>query len=210
MPRAAKNPASGLTPQQEEFARACVILGSPARAYRKAYDASKMSQSSVWRECSSLLDRPVIAARVARLTEIADKAAEVSVERIARELARIAFFDPRDLFDETGRPVPINELPEDTARVIAGLDVEALYEQVEGSKVKVGDIRKYKIANKITALEVLAKWKKMLIDRMEVGKKGAFDDLSDEELAKETNAAIDAAIRSGKLKVLQKPKQARG
>ena len=132
------------------------------------------------------------------------------MERIARELARIAFFDPRDLFDETGRPVPINELPEDTARVIAGLDVEALYEQVEGSKVKVGDIRKYKIANKITALEVLAKWKKMLIDRMEVGKKGAFDDLSDEELAKETNAAIDAAIRSGKLKVLQKPKQARG
>ena len=208
MGRAAKNPASGLTPQQEEFAQACVTLGSPARAYRKVYDASKMSQNAVWATCSDLLAKPVIATRVARLTEIADKAAEVDVARIAREMVRVAFFDPREMFDEEGRPLPIHELPEDAARVIAGLDVEALYAQVDGAKTQVGNVRKYKIANKLQALELLAKWKKMLIDRAEVGKPGQFDALTDEQLAKETKVAIEEAIRAGKVEVISK--RARG
>ena len=208
MPRAAKNPVSGLTPQQEEFAQACVTLGSPARAYRKAYDASKKTQSTVWNDAYALLADSKIGARVARLTEIADKAAEVDVARIAREMVRVGFFDPRDMFDEEGRPLPIHELPEDVARVIAGLDVEALYARVDGAKTQVGNVRKYKIANKLQALELLAKWKKMLIDRAEVGKPGQFDALTDEQLAKETKVAIEEAIRAGKVEVISK--RARG
>ena len=202
MPRAAKNPASGLTPQQEEFAQACVTLGSPARAYRKCYEASKKSQHTVWSEVGDLLKKPAIAARVQQFTEVANKAAEVTVERIARELVRVALFDPRQLFDEEGRPVPINELPEDAARAIAGVDVEALYAQVDGGKAKIGNIRKYRIASKLQALEILAKWKRMLIDRAEVGKPGQFDALSDKDLAAETKRAIEEAIRAGKVEVL--------
>lgn len=196
MPRAAKNPTTGLTEKQEAFAMECIRLGSPARAYRKVYEAGKMSQVQVWTEARSLLAVPQIATRVAHFQEVADKTADVTVERIARELCRIAFFDPRELFDEEGRPVPIDELPEDTARVIAGLDVEALFAVEDGAKAKIGQIRKYKIASKLTALEVLAKWKKMLIDRVETGRPGDFARLSDDELDKHIaaeRAAVEAA-----------------
>lgn len=202
MPRAAKNPITGLTEKQEAFAMECVRLGSPARAYRKVYEAGKMTQWQVWTEARSLLAVPQIAARVNHFQDVANNAADVTVERIARELCRIAFFDPRELFDEEGRPVPIDELPEDTARVIAGLDVESLFAVENGAKAKVGQIRKYKIANKITALEVLAKWKRMLVDRVETGKPGDFDRLSNDDLDKHIaaeKAALDA-INSAKLR----------
>lgn len=177
MGRAAKNPATGMTELQESFAFECVRLGSPTRAYRKVYEAGKMTQTTVWKEAHKLLGDEKIASRVKHLQEVADKAADVTIEKIARELARIAFFDPRGLFDDDGNPVPISDLPEDTARVLAGLDVEDLFERdEEGRRLKVGSFKKYKIANKITALEVLAKWKKMLVEQVEHGKPGQFAD----------------------------------
>ena len=36
---------------------------------------------------------------------------QVTVARIVRELALIAFFDPASLYDESGRLLPVNELP---------------------------------------------------------------------------------------------------
>ena len=180
MGRAAKKPGTGLTEKQEGFALECVRLGSPARAYRKCYDAEKMTQTSVWSEVNGLLANPIVAAKVRELTEVARKKLNVTVERIAVELARVAFFDPRELFDETGNPVPINELPEDAARVIAGLDVEDLFERdADGNRTKTGMVKKYKLSNKLTALEVLAKWQKMLIDRVETGKPGEFAESED-------------------------------
>lgn len=187
MPRAAKKPGTGLTEKQEAFTFQCVRLGSPARAYRKVYNATRMSQHAVWQEVNDLLRNPAIATRVAHFTAIADRAADVSVEKIARELTRVAFFDPREIFDEDGNPIPINELPEDAARVIAGLDVEALYaKDADGVRARAGNVLKYKIANKITALEILAKWKQMMVERHEIGKPGDFA-RSPEEL--------DASIR---------------
>ena len=205
MARAAKKPGTGLTEKQSAFAFECVRLGSPARAYRKVYEASKMSQHSVWSEVGDLLANPAIAARVSELTEIAEKKIEVSIERIAVELARVAFFDPRELFDDDGNPVPINELPEDAARVIAGLDVEDLFERdAEGNRLKTGLVKKYKLSNKLTALEVLAKWKKMLIDRVETGKPGEFTE-SEDELERRVKERM---VRLGMAKVIPLGKKA--
>lgn len=203
MPRAAKKPGSGMTEQQEAFALECIRLGNPARAYRKVYEAGKMSQPTVWKEAYKLLDDEKIASRVQHYQEVADRAADVTVEKIARELARIAFFDPRDLFDDDGNPLPISDLSEDTARVLAGLDVEDLFDRDEdGRRLKVGTVKKYKIANKLTALEVLAKWKRMLVDRVETGAPGDFSKMSDEEVEAEAREALEIAVKQGKVKVL--------
>ena len=45
---------------------------------------------------------------------------ELSAERTMREIARLSYFDPRKLFDETGAPLPITELDDDTAAALAG------------------------------------------------------------------------------------------
>ena len=202
MGRAARNRITGLTEKETTFAIELVRRGDGARAYRAAYDAQNMTQSAVWTEVKRLLDNPTLAAKVAELQAIADKKLAVSVERIALELARIAFFDVRELFDDEGRPVPISDLPEDVARVIAGLDVESLFEGRGEDREQVGVVRKYKLPNKIQALEVLAKWKKMLIDRSEVGKPGEFEKQTTEELEQEARELLQNAIKGGFVKAL--------
>lgn len=80
----------------------------------------------------------------------------LSTERTLQEVARLAYFDPRKLFDETGRPKPLHELDDDTAAAIAGLEVVDKYEKpVAGAQGgNVATVLKYKLANKAGALEI--------------------------------------------------------
>ena len=78
-------------------------------------------------------------------------------ERVSLEVARLAFFDPRKMFTARGDPIPLSELDDDTAAAIAGLDVLESYEGSGEDRVLVGHIKKYKIADKNSALERAAK-----------------------------------------------------
>lgn len=78
-------------------------------------------------------------------------------ERISLEVARLAFFDPRKMFNAKGDPIPISELDDDTAAAIAGLDVLEEYEGSGPERRLVGYVKKYKIADKNSALERGAK-----------------------------------------------------
>ena len=203
MGRAAKDPETGVTAQQERFAAELVKTGRPMVAYRRAYDASKMSPEAISANANDLINTTAIALRIQHYRQIAVRRLEVTVERIAEELARIGFFDPRELFDDDGHPIPISELPEDAARVIAGIDVEDLFERdEEGRRTKVGQVLKYKLASKQPALETLAKWRKMLIERSESGKPGAFDHMTDEEVEAEARQALEEGVKAGFVKVL--------
>lgn len=187
MAAATKN---GLTEKQQEFARQFVLLGKAAAAYRAVYEVEKMDGNAVRVEAHRLLQNPNVALMVEHHRRVADKALEVSVRRIAEELARIAFFDPRDLFTEDGGILPIDQWPENAARAIAGMEVKELYTATGNN---VGCLKKVKIASKTTALQMLATWKRMLIERMEIGKPGEFDNLTDAELEKQL-AAEEAAL----------------
>ena len=79
--------------------------------------------------------------------EKAQERTEVTLDRVIKEYARIAFFDPRKMFDEDGNPVPLTEMDDDTAAVIAGLDILEI-----GSMTS---IKKYKLSNKLEALKAL-------------------------------------------------------
>jgi phage terminase small subunit len=82
---------------------------------------------------------------------------EITAERVLKELARIAFFDPRKLFNADGSPKQINELDDDTAAVIAGLQVQELLAGTGDNKHAHSLSRKYKLADKRGALELLGK-----------------------------------------------------
>ena len=117
------------------------------------------------------LKKPAIAAVLGQKTmEIAARqderlaAMELTIERVRRETARIAFFDPRKMFAPDGRPLAITELDDDTAAVITGLDVLEEYEGSGQDRVLVGHVKKYKIADKNTALDRAAKILKMYDD----------------------------------------------
>jgi phage terminase small subunit len=49
---------------------------------------------------------------------------DISVDRVLQELARIAFFDPRKLFNHDGSLKDITELDADTAAAIASVEID--------------------------------------------------------------------------------------
>lgn len=74
-----------------------------------------------------------------------------------QEYARLAFFDPRKLFRADGSPKPIEALDDDTAAALTSIDVREEYEGSGEERVFVGYTKKYRLANKMGALNSLAK-----------------------------------------------------
>ena len=83
-----------------------------------------------------------------------ERRAEITQDMVIAELAKLGFFDIRKLFDKDGKPLDISKLDGDTAAALVGLDVQDV---VDGDGNYAGFIKKYKMADKIKALELLGK-----------------------------------------------------
>lgn len=59
---------------------------------------------------------------------------QITTERILKERARMAFYDPRKLFYPDGRRIPIHELDADTAAAVAAFDIGD-----SGVKIRMAD-----------------------------------------------------------------------
>lgn len=69
-----------LTPKQDAFCVAYVKSGNASEAYRGAYDADAMSDSSVQREAFELLRNPKVAPRLAELRAAVAESSNVSLQ----------------------------------------------------------------------------------------------------------------------------------
>lgn len=78
---------------------------------------------------------------------------ELTTERTLREIARLAYVDPRKFFHADGRPKEITELDDDTAAALAGMEVVEEWEGTGQDRKLVGHTKKYKLADKNAALE---------------------------------------------------------
>lgn len=139
-----------LTPKQAQFVREYLIdLNATQAAIRAGYSA----KTAEWIG-PQLLTKSHVASAVGAAQQKRGEKTGVTAERVVQEIARLAFFDPRKLLKSDGEPVPLQELDDDTAAAIAG--VETATERQRGEE-GVTVIRKYKIADKNSALEKLAK-----------------------------------------------------
>ncbi|MCG5237585.1 terminase small subunit [Xanthobacter oligotrophicus] len=96
-----------------------------------------------------------------------ERAARTSVtaERVLQELARIAFLDIRKAFNADGSMKPLDQLDDDTAAAIAGLEVSKELDE-DGRQVVIGRIKKLKLSDKLGALTLLARHLGMLNDKL--------------------------------------------
>lgn len=162
-----------LTPQREAFAAALAQGMTQAAAYRIAYPKSlKWKDASVWDTASKLAANPEVHQRVTDLVQKAASANEVTVERVLKELARLAFFDVAKLVGEDGRPLPISQIDEDTRRAVVGLDVATVGNAQQG----MGEVLKLKMADKGANLERLGRHLKMFVDKVELSGSVALAD----------------------------------
>jgi phage terminase small subunit len=125
-----------ITSKQEAFALAYCRLINASDAYREAYHAGNMNAKTINEAASRLLKNSKVAARIAELKAPAIAAAGLSVERTLREIARVAYADPRRLFRADGSFIPIVELDEDAAGMIAAIEVD---EEGRTTRVRMWD-----------------------------------------------------------------------
>lgn len=186
-----------LNARHQRFVAEYLIDQNAAAAYRRA--GYKATEGSARVNASRLLTNADIRAAIATAQgKILDKL-ELTAERVLQELARIAFFDARKMFDGKGNPIPLHELDSDTAAVINGLDV---LEETEGSgkdRVVVGYVKKYKLADKNTALGNALKVLGLLREKVEVNDTTPADKYSDIELARRAAFLFAKASRSNEL-----------
>lgn len=112
-----KNP---LNDRQILFVYHYVISKNATKSAKLAGYSKDYAETIGSRLCRNVKVRAEIDRRLGKLK----KKLEVSAERVLEEYARLALYDPADLYDKEGKLLPVNELPEDTRRAIRGWDVD--------------------------------------------------------------------------------------
>lgn len=133
----------------------------------KAAERAGYSKKTANEQGARLLAKASVKAAVQAALERQEKRTEITADLILRELLDIARSDIRELFDEDGNLRKIHDLPDGIAKAVAGIDVEELFEGYGRERTRIGDVKKVKLWNKVSALELLGKHLKLWIDRVE-------------------------------------------
>lgn len=158
-----------LGPRLQRFAEAIVEGATGAEAVRRIRPKARRpkEQAYKWRHL------PEVNAAIEELRAEAVEDAGVTLARVLKETARVAFANLRELFDAQGALLPIDEWPEDAARAVVGIDFEALFEGRGEDRHETGHIVKVKTAPKVEALRLLGQYLKAWTEKHELtGKDG--------------------------------------
>lgn len=157
-------------PRHERFCREYLIDRNGTRAYMRVYPNS--SYDAARNSAAELLANPCIRARIDEVEKEILRRLEVTPERITAELAKLAFFNAKDLYDNDGNLKDIHSLDPDVTAAITSIKVAS---RVTGDEKDCLEItREVKLADKKGCLELLGKKLKMFTTIAEVtGKDGA-------------------------------------
>lgn len=150
-----------MTPKQARFvAEYLVDLNATQAAIRAGY--SKKTAESQGHEN---LSKPEIAEAVkAGKAKQLDEAG-LTAARVLEEYRRLALFDVRQFYDESGNIKPVKEWTADMGAAVAG--VETLIKNAEAGDGVTDRVLKFRLWDKTRALESLAKHFGLLVDRLE-------------------------------------------
>lgn len=82
---------------------------------------------------------------------------QMNAVKIAAEYAKIGFSDIRALIDDNGNVIPVKEFSDATAANVASIEVFEEYEGFGEERTSVGQTKKVKFYDKISALDKLSK-----------------------------------------------------
>lgn len=143
-----------LTPKQEMFVREYLIdLNATQAAIRSGYSA----KTAGWIGPQLLAKTHIAAAIQSQMDKRAAKI-EITAERVLQEIAKMAFANMQDLYDERGILKPISELPREVAAAVQSVKVN-LTEACAVQEVKLWD--------KKGSLELLGKHLVLFTDKVQ-------------------------------------------
>lgn len=115
--------------------------------------AAGFSAKTARQAASRLLTDAAISQQIAESRASVIEKMELTTERTLREIARLAYVDPRKFFHADGRPKEITELDDDTAAALAVMEVTEEWDGQGKDRRLIGHTKKYKLADKNAALE---------------------------------------------------------
>ena len=103
--------AKKLTPKQKAFVSEYLIdLNATQAAIRAGYSPKTANEQG-----ARLLANVSIAQTIQKAMQDREQRTEITQDRVLQEYARLAFYDPRKLFQPDGTPKPIEALDDDAA-----------------------------------------------------------------------------------------------
>lgn len=93
----------------------------------------------------------------------------IDPDRCLREIARLAYFNPKDLYDESGQFLPISKLPDYVAAAVAG--VEVVRGNVDKGDGQFDTVLKVKHWDKPKSLDMLMRHLALYKDQLQVNVK---------------------------------------
>lgn len=152
---------STFTNKQEMFIKEYLIdLNATQAAIRSGYSGKTASQQG-----ERLLRNVKVSAAIQEAMNKRSNKLEITAERVLQEIARLAFYDPRNFFDDDGRIKPISELDDNTAMALGG--IETLHKIIGDDKDGMAVITKIKLVDKGQNLERLGRHLKLFTDKVE-------------------------------------------
>jgi len=152
---------SNLSPRRTRFVNEFMVdMCSAAAARRAGY-----SERTADRQGSRLLRLAEVQAALRGKVEELERATQLTTERIERELAAVAFADPRRAFDAQGRLLNLPDMPDDVARAVSSFDVTVLRDD-EGRET--GTTTRVRMVDKTQALRLACQRRGLLLERLQV------------------------------------------
>lgn len=125
--------------------------------------ASKAGYSK--RNVARMLAMPAIKAEIDAAIAARSQRTGIEQDRVLLEIARLAFNDPRRLFDSNGALLPVQDWPDEAAAAVSSIRVMEIR---DGNGVSIGEVKVVKFWDKGKQLELAAKHLGMLRERVEI------------------------------------------
>lgn len=155
------------TDMERKFVAEYLIDHNKAQAAARAGSQSKDPKKVGW----EMYQRPHVKLAIDWYIEQLFDVNNVTIERIIREAAMVAFADMAPIYNDDGSLRPFAEWPEHCRRAVAGVETDELFEGVGDDREQVGFTKKFKQWDKMKALELLGKYRKMWTDKLEVSER---------------------------------------
>ena len=177
-----------LTKQQKLFTKEYLVdLNATQSAIRAGY-SKKTARSQGQR----LLTNVDIQELIQKETRKKFNEVDLTAKKVIDEIIKLAFANIKNIYDEKGNLLPVHELSDDVAACIQEISQDEMGNSRDDAIVIK---RKYKLSDKKSNLEMLARYFKLLTDKHEhSGPNGGaieYSNLTGEELDKRINELKD-------------------
>ena len=163
-----------MTDAQKRFCDEYLIELNATKAYKVAYPNCKKDETAS-AAGSRMLGNVKVQEYIQEQQKEREKRTKVTQDMIVNELAKIAFLDISNLYNENGGLKNIQDIDENTRRAISSLETFEEFEGYGEDREKVGDTKKVKLIDKTKALELLGKHLGMFKDKLDISQDKPFE-----------------------------------